>query len=268
MKKLLALVLTLALTVLSFAGCGSEKESKKITVAASSTPHAEILEQCKDAMKEAGYELEIKVMDDYVVPNTATESGDVDANYFQHTPYLEQFNEENGTHLVSVYKVHYEPYGIYAGTSKSLADIPAGAKIAVPNDATNEARALMLLDAQGLIKLKDNTNLTATKKDIAENPNNYDIVEMEAALLPSVLDEVAVAVINGNYAISAGLKVKNALATEDAKSTAAQTYGNVLVVKEGNEENEAVKALVEALKSEKIAKFIEEKYDGAVVALS
>ncbi len=272
MKKLLAIVLCLSLCAFAFAGCGNKDEEKtektKITVAASTTPHAEILEQCKADMEAKGYELEIKTMDDYVVPNTATESGDVDANYFQHTPYLEQFNQENNTHLVSVLKVHYEPYGIYAGTAKTLKDIPDGAQIAVPNDATNEARALMLLDAQGLIKLKDNTKLDSTKNDIAENPHNYEIKEMEAALLPSVLDEVAIAVINGNYAIGAGLKVKNALATEDANSTAAQTYGNVLVVKEGNEENEAVKALVEVLKSSKIAEYIDSTYDGAVVSLN
>lgn len=267
MKKLLALTLAVVTALTLLAGCGKKEENKTLTVAASSTPHSEILEECKEALKEEGYTLKVKTMDDYVVPNTATESGDVDANYFQHQPYLDQFNEENDTHLVSVFKVHYEPYGIYAGTSKTLEEIPDGAKIAVPNDATNEARALMLLDAQGLIKLKDNTNLTATKNDIVENTKNLDIVEMEAALLPSVLDEVAVAVINGNYAIEAGLKVKNALATEDVKSTAAQTYANIIVVKEGNEDNEAVKALVKALKTDKIRDFINNKYDGAVVPM-
>ena len=270
MKKLLAFIMAV-LMIMAFAGCkGNDNDSsdkKTITVAASTAPHAEILEQCKPLLKEEGYTLNIRVMDDYVVPNTATESGDVDANYFQHTPYLEQFNQEKGTHLVSVFKVHYEPYGVYAGKSKSLDSIPDGAKIAVPNDATNEARALMLLDACGLIKLKDNTNLTATKADISENKHNFDIVEMEAALLPKVLDDVAVAVINGNYAISSGLKVSEALATEDAKSTAAQTYGNILVVKEGNEENEAIKSLVKALGSDKIKDYINETYDGAVVPL-
>ncbi|MCQ2455337.1 MAG: MetQ/NlpA family ABC transporter substrate-binding protein [Clostridia bacterium] len=267
MKKSVAIVLAVLTAVSLLAGCGKKEDSKKITVAASTTPHAEILEQCKDVLKEEGYELVVKTMDDYVVPNTATESGDVDANYFQHQPYLDQFNEENKTHLVSVYKVHYEPYGIYAGTSKTLKDIPDGGKIAVPNDATNEARALMLLDAQGLIKLKDNTNLTATKNDIVENPHNYDIKEMEAALLPTVLDEVSVAVINGNYAISAGLKVANALATEDVKSTAAQTYANIIVVKEGNENNDAVKALVKAIGSDKIRDYINNTYAGAVVPM-
>lgn len=271
MKKFLSIILAVSLTALCLAGCGAKEgkaeTDKTITVAASATPHSEILEQCKDALKKDGYKLVIKTMDDYVIPNTATESGDVDANYFQHTPYLDQFNKENGTHIVSVVKVHYEPYGVYAGTSKSLDSIPDGAKIAVPNDATNEARALMLLDACGLIKLNDNTNLTATKKDITENPHNYDIVEMEAALLPSQLDEVAVAVINGNYAIEAGLKVSEALATEDAASTAAQTYANILAVKEGNEDSAKVKALVKALQSDTVKSFIESKYAGAVVAI-
>ncbi len=276
MKRLTTILLTLVLCAVCFAGCGSSdgkksdsnSKAKTVTVAASTTPHAEILEQCKEDMKAKGYELVIKTMDDYVIPNTATESGDVDANYFQHTPYLEQFNKENNTHLVSVLKVHYEPLGIYAGTSKTLKDIPDGAQIAVPNDATNEARALMLLDAQGLIKLKDNTNLTATKNDIAENPHKYEIKEMEAALLTSVLDEVAVAVINGNYAVEKGLKVNESLAKEDASSTAAQTYGNVLVVKEGNENNEGISALCEILKSQKIAEYIDKTYDGAVVSLN
>lgn len=268
--KRLSLILLCIVIALSFAACGkSEKSSNKttITVAASSAPHAEILEKCKDVLKEKGYKLDIKIMDDYVVPNTATESGDVDANFFQHTPYLEQFNSENGTHLVPVLKVHYEPYGIYAGRSSSLEKLPDKAKIAVPNDATNEARALMLLDACGLIKLKDSNNLAATKADITENKHNYEIVEMEAALLPSILDEVAVAVINGNYAISSGLKVSEALATEDADSAAAQTYGNIVVVKEGNENSEKIKALTEAITSDEIRDFINGKYDKAVIPL-
>lgn len=268
MKKTLSIILAALLSLTLLAGCGEKKDDKTVTVAASTTPHALILEQCKDALEEKGYTLVIKTMDDYVTPNTATESGDVDANYFQHQPYLDKFNEENSTHLASVAKLHYEPFGIYAGTSASLAEIPDGAKIAVPNDTTNEARALLLLDANGLIKLKDNTDLTATKNDIAENPHNYDIVEMEAALLPSLLDEVAVAVINGNYAIGAGLKVSDALAAEDEESVAAQTYGNVLVVKEGNENEEKIKALVEVLKSEAISKYITDSFDGAVLPLS
>ena len=267
MKKLSALLLCIIL-VFAFCGCGSKNDSTKITVAASATPHAEILEQCKNILAKKGYELEIKVMDDYVIPNTATESGEVDANFFQHTPYLDDFNLENDTHLVSVLKVHYEPFGIYAGKCSSLDELSEGDKIAVPNDATNEGRALLLLAAQGLIILDDDQNLKATKANITENKLNLEIVEMEAALVPTVLDDVAVAVVNGNYAINAGLKVSDALATEDVASTAAQTYANVLVVKEGNENNEKTLALVEALKDESIAKFIEEKYDGAVVSVN
>ena len=279
MKRILALTLAAVLLLFCLASCGGKNEAdttegeKKteavtLTVAASSAPHAEILEQCKPALAEKGITLDIKVMDDYVIPNNSTESGDVDANYFQHTPYLEQFNEENNTHLVSVAKIHYEPYGIYAGKVSSLEALTDGAKIAVPNDATNEARALQLLAAQGLIKLKDNAGLTATTKDITENPKNLEIVEMEAALIPGMLDEVDVAVINGNYAISSGLKVSEALAVEDKNSEAAQTFANIVVVKEGNENNEAVKALVEVLQSSEIADFINQKYDGAVVPMT
>ena len=266
MKKIIALVLAL-LCLVALVSCGNQTDSKKITVAASSTPHAEILEQCVAPMKEKGYTLEVKVMDDYVTPNTATENGDVTANYFQHTPYLEEFNAENGTHLVSVAKVHYEPYAIYAGTAKTLADIPDGAAVAVPNDPTNEARALLLLEANGLIKLKENAGLTATKNDIVENPKNLEIKEMEAALVPGVLNEVAIGVINGNYALGAKLNIADALGKEDAASTAAQTFANILVVKEGNENNEAVKALVEILTSAKISEYITNSYAGAVVPM-
>ena len=292
MKKLLSLILVAALLCVGFASCGKTEptvtsgdttassdaaastdatepktETKVLKVAATSAPHAEILEQCKPLMAEKGYDLEITVVDDYVIPNTATEDGEVDANYFQHTPYLEEFNASRGTHLVSVAAIHYEPFGIYAGTVKALADLADGAKIAVPNDATNEARALQLLAAQGLITLKDGVGLNATKVDITENPHNYDIVEMEAALLPTVLDDVAVAVINGNYALAAGLKVKDAIAVEAADSEAAETFANVLVVKEGNEKNEGVLALAEVLKSETIKNYINEHYEGAVVPM-
>lgn len=273
MKKLLALVLALSLVGV-FTACQSDKTENTdgkndttVTVAASSTPHAEILEVAKKTLQKDGYELVIKTMDDYVIPNTSTESGEVDANFFQHTPYLEQFNEENNTHLVSIAKIHYEPFGIYKGTSSSLKDIPDGAKIAVPNDATNEARALILLDANGLIKLKDNTNFTATKKDIAENPHNYDIVEVEAALVPKMLDDVAVGIINGNYALGANLNVNDALAKEDSASVAAQTYANVLVVKEGNENLEKIVALKKALLSDDVKNYINNTYNGAVLPI-
>ena len=259
MKKILSLVIAGILCLTALASCGgSDAKNKTITVAASSAPHAEILEQCKTAMADKGYTLDIRVMDDYVTPNMATDDGDVDANYFPHQPY---------TKLVTVAKVHYEPYGIYAGTCKALADLADGAVVAVPNDATNEARALLLLEANGLIKLAEGAGLTATKNDIVDNPKNLDIREMEAALLPTVLDEVAFAVINGNYAISAGLNVAEALAVEDAASEAAQTYANVLVVKEGNENLAKIQSLVEILHSDAIRTYITDTYAGAVVPI-
>lgn len=267
MKKLITVLLVGVLCACVFASCGKASDEKKITVAASSTPHAEILEQCKASLKEKGYELEVRVMTDYVTPNTATEDGEVDANFFQHTPYLEQFNDENNTHLVSVGKVHYEPYAIYAGKTKSLDSLPNGSKIAIPNDSTNEARALLLLESTGLIKLKDGADLTVTVKDIVDNPKKLDIKEMEAALIPGVLDELECAVINGNYALDAGLKVSNALAVEDEKSTAAQTFANILVVKKGNESSEKIKALIETMQSDEIATYIKENYNGAVLPI-
>ncbi len=266
MKKALAIALVLVLALSLFAGC-SKDDSKVIKVGASSTPHAEILEVVKDDLAKKGYTLEIKVFDDYVLPNTATEDGEILANYFQHQPYLTDFNAGNGTHLVSVASIHYEPFGLYAGTAKSLSELKDGDKIAVPNDGSNEARALFLLQAQGLITLKAGTGFTATVKDIESNPHNYQIQEVEAALIPGMLDDVAVAVINGNYALAANLDINNALATEDASSESAQTYANILVVKEGNENNEAVKALVEALQSEEVKTFINSTYDGAVVPI-
>ncbi len=268
MKKLASLILAAALLIPGLASCGSSNaDDKTITVAATSTPHAEILEVCKPLLEEKGYTLDIKVVSDYVTPNQFTEDGEVDANYFQHQPYLDSFNEENKTHLVSVAQIHYEPFAIYRGTVDSLAALPDGASIAVPNDTTNEARALQLLAAQGLITLKDGVGLTATKNDITDNPHNYDIKEMEAALLPTVLDEVAVAVINGNYALGAGLSSNDSLAAEDAASEAAQTFANVLVVKEGNENTEKTKALKEALLSDTVRDYITNTYGGAVVAI-
>ena len=209
----------------------------------------------------------IKEYTDYVQPNLALDSGDLDANYFQHYPYLEQFNAENGTKLVSAGAIHYEPFGIYAGKTASLDALADGAKVAVPNDATNEARALLLLEAQGLIKLTEGVGLNATKTDVVENPKNLDILEIEAAQVPRSLQDVDVAVVNGNYAIEAGLKVSDALATEDAESIAATTYGNIVAVQEGKEKDEAVLALVEALTSEAVKNFIDSTYEGAVVPL-
>lgn len=273
-KKILALALAGVLVVGALTGCGSSKsessekktDDKKITVAASATPHAEILEEAKTLLKDKGYELEVKVFDDYVQPNNVVESGEFDANYFQHVPYLEQFNEEKGTHLVVAGKIHYEPFGIYPGTKKDLKDIAKGDKIAVPNDTTNEARALLLLHDNGIIKLKDGAGIKATVNDIEENPNNIEIVELEAAQVPRVVNEVAYVVLNGNYALEANYTVKkDALAYEKSDSEAAKTYVNVIAVKEGNENSEKIKALVDVLKSDSIKKFIDEKYDGAVI---
>lgn len=238
---------------------------EKIVVGATPAPHAEILNAAKDILKEKGYDLVVKEYTDYVQPNVALDSGDLDANYFQHQPYLDQFNEEKGTDLVSAGSIHYEPYGIYAGKSSSLEDLKDGAQIAVPNDVSNEARALNLLADQGLIELKEGVGLEATKNDIVKNDKNLNIVEVEAAQLPRSLGDVDVAVINGNYAIDAGLKVSDALAVEDAASIAATRYSNIIAVRKGEETSEKTKALVEALTSDTVKQFIEETYDGAVV---
>ena len=275
-KKLLALLLGLTLC-LSLAACGGDSgtttddttetdgdtaETVTLTVAASPTPHAVILEQCVPLLAEQGIELVVNQYDDYVVPNTAVEDGDEDANYFQHLPYLEEFNETRGTHLVSVAGVHIEPMGIYAGQTASLEDLPDGAVIAIPNDATNEGRALLLLESQGLITLDDSSNLTATPNNIVDNPKNLEFREIEAQTLPSSLPDLDLAVINSNYALGAGLNPStDALAIESSDSP----YVNVLVVKEGNEDNEAIQALVEALHSDTIREFIETEFDGAVV---
>ena len=273
-KKILALALAGVLVVGALTGCGSSKsessekktDDKKITVAASATPHAEILEEAKTLLKDKGYELEVKVFDDYVQPNNVVESGEFDANYFQHVPYLEQFNEEKGTHLVVAGKIHYEPFGIYPGTKSSLDDIADGDTIAVPNDTTNEARALLLLQDNGIIKLKDGAGLEATVNDIEENPYNVEIVELAAEQVARVAEETSYIVLNGNYALQAGYSVsKDALAYETSDSEAAKTYVNVIAVKEGNENSDKIKALVDVLKSDEIKDFINEKYDGAVI---
>ena len=264
MKKILVIALALVLAL----SCVSALAETKLRVGATPAPHAEILEVVKPILAEQGIDLEIVVFNDYIIPNTATESGDIDANYFQHVLYLGDFNEQNGTHLVAVDKIHYEPFGIYAGKTASLEELKDGAKIAVPNDGTNEARALLLLEAQGLIKLEEGVGLTATKQNIAENPRNFDIQEIEAAQLPRSLGSVDIAVINGNYAIDAGLKASDALAVEDGESEVIQNnYANVLVAKEGNEDSEAIQALATALKSDAVRTFIEETYEGAVIPL-
>ena len=268
MKKLIAAALTGAL-VLGTVGTSvvfAADDDKTITVAASETPHSEILEAAKPILEEEGYDLEVTVFDDYVQPNEVVESGDFDANYFQHIPYLNSFNEEKGTHLVNAGGIHYEPFGIYPGTKSSLDDIADGDTIAVPNDTTNEARALLLLQDNGIIKLKDGAGLEATVNDIEENPYNVEIVELAAEQVARVAEETSYIVLNGNYALQAGYSVsKDALAYETSDSEAAKTYVNVIAVKEGNENSDKIKALVDVLKSDEIKDFINEKYDGAVV---
>lgn len=285
MKKRLVSVITAAvLSAALLAGCGGSsgasssapadqgsaatdsKELTKITIAASPTPHAEILEAAKPLLAEKGYDLDIKVFDDYVQPNEVVNSGEIDANYFQHVPYLDSFNAEKGTDLVVAGRIHYEPLGIYPGTKKTLEEIGAGDVIAIPNDTTNEARALLLLQDNGIIKLKEGASISATKQDIAENPYGVEIKELEAAQIPHVKDEVAYSVMNGNYALQAGLiAAKDALSYELSDSEAASTYVNVIAVKAGNEENEGIKALVEVLRSDEIKQFITEHFDGGVI---
>ena len=267
-KKILSIVLIATVAVGLLVGCGTKETSTKvIKVAASATPHAEILEQVKPILAAQGYDLQVTVFDDYVQPNLVVESGEFDANYFQHGPYLDQFNKEKGTHLVNAGGIHYEPFGIYPGKEKNLKQISNGAVIAVPNDTTNEARALLLLQDNGIITLKDGAGLTATVNDIVKNPYNVQIKELEAAQIARVKDEVAFVVLNGNYALAAGFSVaKDAVAYEASTSKAATTYVNIIAVKDGKQNSEGIKALVDALKSDAITEFITSKYDGAVVA--
>ncbi len=267
MKKAISVLLAAATVFTLLVGCGSKSAgSKKIVVGATPAPHAEILNAVKEVMKEKGYELEIREFTDYVQPNLSLQSKDLDANYFQHTPYLDDFNAEQKTDLVPIASIHYEPLGIYPGKTKSLDDLKDGAQVAIPNDTTNEARALLLLEANGLIKLDPNAGLKATPKDITENPKNLKFIEIEAAQLVRSLEDVDIAVINGNYAIQGGLNaMTDALAKEEKDSIAATTYANVLVVRRGDENREDLKALADALRSETVRKFIEEKYQGAVV---
>ena len=292
MKKFLSLLLTAVLAAGVLVGCGSKETASSeavvetetaeaeateeateeveakgvIKVAASATPHSEILEQVKPILEAEGWELDVTVFDDYVQPNLVVESGEFDANYFQHIPYLDNFNSEQGTHLVNAGGIHYEPFGIYPGSKSSLDELAEGDTIAVPNDTTNEARALLLLQDNGIITLKDGAGLEATINDIAENPKNIKIQELEAAQVSRVKDEVAFVVLNGNYALQAGFSVaQDSIAYEKADSEAAKTYVNIIAVKEGNENSEAITALVDALKSDEITKYINDTYDGAVI---
>ena len=237
-----------------------------IKIAASPVPHAEILAKAADILKDYGYELDIVEFEDYVQPNLVVESGEFDANYVEHVPYLNSFNEEQGTHLVDAGDIHYEPFGIYPGTKKSLDEIADGDRIAVPNDTTNEARALLLLQDNGLLKLNDGAGLTATVNDIAENPYNIEFVELEAAQVARVVGEVEYVVLNGNYALEAGYSVgKDSIAYESSDSVAAKTYVNIIAVYEGHENDDKIKALVTVLRSDEIKQFITDTYDGAVI---
>lgn len=289
-KKLLTLLVSGVLVVGALVGCGSTvatnsladeqvakaesvsseastEEKVVITVAASPTPHAEILKQAKSILAEQGYDLQVTEFEDYVQPNEVVEGGEYDANYFQHIPYLASYNEEKRTHLVNAGEIHYEPFGIYSGTKTSLEEISDGDTIAVPNDTTNEARALLLLQANGIITLNEGVGLEATVNDIKDNPYNVEIVELEAAQVARVVSENAYVVLNGNYALAAGFSVgKDALAYETSDSEAAKTYVNVIAVKEGNENSEAIQALVNVLKSDEIKTFINQTYDGAVIS--
>ncbi|MDD3239233.1 MAG: MetQ/NlpA family ABC transporter substrate-binding protein [Lachnospira sp.] len=265
MKKLTSVVLLVGTCAALLAGCGKSKSDQVIKVGAVPTPHAEVLRIVEDNLKEKGYTLEVVEYNDYVLPNKALNDGELDANYFQHQPYLDDFNAQNGTDIVSVGSIHFEPFGIYAGKTKAISDLKSGATVAVPNDTTNEARALLLLEANGLIKLREGAGISATAIDIIENPLNLNIQELEAAQIARSIQDVDIACINGNYAIQAGYTVKQALAVEAADSLAAKTYANVVAVKAGNENSEKTKALIEVLQSDEVRSYIEEHYDGAVV---
>ena len=264
MKKsalVLAAALTAALSVAAFAG-----DDNTIIIGATPTPHGEILEQAKPLLEELGYTLDIQIFEDYVIPNNVVESGEVDANYFQHVLYLNDFNAQNGTHLVNAGGIHYEPFGIYGGKKASLDELEDGDSIAVPNDPTNEARALLLLQENGVLTLKEGVGLEATKTDVESYAKDIELVEVEAAQVPHLLGDVSYAVMNGNYALEAGFSAgKDAIALETADSDAISQYVNVIAVKEGNEDSEKIQALVSVLTSDEIRDFINETYDGSVV---
>jgi D-methionine transport system substrate-binding protein len=278
MKKGLSIVAATICLVGILSGCaGKENPSQAQTpqantnkpvvlkVGATPVPHAEILKEIKPILAKKGIDLQVTEFNDYVTPNNSLENKEIDANFFQHVPYLDSFNKDHGTHLVPTVKVHFEPLGLYPGKSKSLQNISNGAVIAVPNDPTNEARALLLLSSKGLIKMPANASLKSTPKDIVQNPHNIKFKEMDAAFLARTLTEVDYAVVNGNFANQAGLKVKDALLIEDKNSVAAQTFANVIAVRKGDENRPEIKALDEAITSADVKKFIDSKYQGSVV---
>lgn len=273
MKKIVTLLLAVCLLASALAGCASsaKTENKTIVVGASSTPHAEILEQVKDTLAKDGWTLEIKVFDDYVLPNKALADGELDANYFQHTPYLESFNASNGTDLVSAAKIHYEPFGIYANGLSSLSELADGATIIIPADDSNETRALLLLQQEGLIELPADASASkgVTTLDIVDD-HGYSIQPVQADTVPAQLANAnagTIAVINGNYALQAGLHSADALALESADGDAAQTYANIIACRKGDENSAKIQALVTALESEAVRQYIAETYNGAVVAI-
>ena len=273
MKKLTSLLLAIVLVVslVAFAACGGAKtDDKTIVVGASSTPHAEILEQVKDTLAEQGYTLDIRIFDDYILPNTSLDEGDLDANYFQHKPYLDSFNAQNGTKIVSAAAIHYEPFGLYGNGITSLENLPAGTTIIVPADDSNETRALFLLEQEGLITLAEDATIEkgVTILDIADN-KGYDVRHVQADTVPAVLASEAnsLAVVNGNYALAAGLKIEDALAIEDASGDAAQLYANIIAVREGEENSEKTQALINALMTAQVKEYIANTYNGAVMAI-
>lgn len=244
---------------------GSNGNDKTITIGASPSPHAEMLENLKDEFKKDGYTLKIVEYNDYIQPNVALTSGDLDANFFQHKPYLDDYNKENNTDIVSAGAIHFEPMGLYAGKSSDIKNVPDGAKIAVPSDATNEARALLLLQDQGVIKLKEGAGLKATKNDIADNPHHIEFLETEAASVPRSLDDSDFAIINGNFALSAKLDTSHTLASEGTSSEAAKTYANIVAVRKDSANFDKTKEIIKVLTSDASKKFIDEQYKGAVI---
>lgn len=274
-KFLLVIAALLSLSLLA-SGCGGAKEEAKqgavpesakvIKVGATPVPHGDILKQVQPILEKEGIKLEIVEFNDYVQPNMALNDKQLDANFFQHQPYLDQFNKDKGLDLVSVAKIHFEPMGLYSKKVKSPADFKSGDKIGVPNDPTNGGRALVVLEKAGLLKLKEGVGINATVKDIVEK--KVDVIELEAAQLPRSIDDLSGAVINGNFAAQAKLTPKDAMVAEDAKSEAAETYGNIVAVRKGDENREDIKKLTDAMKSAEVKKFIEDTYKGAVIPLT